>query len=153
MFTGRAGAGKSRLAHELSKEKGIPISNSMKNRWFDGYNGTDDILFDDFYGTVPAHLMLNIMDEYACKVEKKGGTVSIRPKNVYITSNRYPHEWYKTTAVAWEALERRIDVHVNFLGRDGNQSLVDVEKADSLDRLRLSQRSDLFAEGGFGESE
>ena len=143
VFTGFAGTGKSRLAHQLAATR---LWLSPKTKWFDGYNGTDDILFDDFYGTIPAHQMLNILDEYECLVEKKGGTISLRAKNIFITSNKPWNEWYQEARCDFAALERRLDVCLQFLDRDEDRSRLLVEKASDEDHLMLKGRADLLVE-------
>lgn len=69
----------------------LPLSDSM---WFDGYEGQDTLVIDDFYGQIKFHHMLNILDGYYVQVAVKGGFVWGRWTKVYITSNGHPDTWW-----------------------------------------------------------
>lgn len=106
---GPTGIGKSRLAALLAPAA-FYFSN-VKGAWFDGYDGTSDVIFDDFYGNIPRHQWLQLCDRYPCKVESKGGMISFAPKTVIFTSNKPPWEWYHHpdgTSMPWAELDRRI---------------------------------------------
>ncbi len=110
VFWGDTGIGKSRLAEELLP-KAFYFSN-VKGAWFDGYDGTSSIIFDDFYGNIPRHQWLQLCDRYPCKVESKGGMINFAPKIIIFTSNKPPWEWYhdkEGNALPWFELERRIE--------------------------------------------
>lgn len=77
--------------------------------WFDGYNPREhvSVSFDDFYGWMPFHSLLQICDRYGCRVQVKGGTKQFRPTFVLFTSNAPPSRWYKYDEnMRLEALER-----------------------------------------------
>lgn len=78
--------------------------------WFDGYDGEESILFDDFVGGPPVTLMLQILDIYPLRVEVKGGTVQAKWVRVYITSNLEVREWWDGSMYPEHraALERRL---------------------------------------------
>jgi len=80
---------------------------------FDGYNNEDVIILDDFYGNLPYHQLLNILEGYSLRVNVKGGHAYAAWTKVYITSNAPPYEWYKTVAFG-DALIRRIDSVIKF---------------------------------------
>jgi hypothetical protein len=105
VFVGPPGTGKSHTAMERGARFIVSSSNYP---WFDGYNGSDDVLIDDFYGWIKFHHLLVLLDKYPCKVQKKGGMIEWAPKQIFITSNRSPEAWYKDEQLERKALDRRI---------------------------------------------
>lgn len=63
--------------------------------WFDGYDGEDEILFDDFNGGIPFRQFLRLLDGYPMRVQIKGTFAYVLATRVFITSNHAPWEWYK----------------------------------------------------------
>lgn len=106
---GTTGIGKSRLARAL-----LPQAWYYSNThgvWFDGYDGTSSIIFDDFYGNIPYKQWLQLTDRYPVRVESKGGMINFAPKVIIFTSNRPPWEWWKESNGEWKEfgpIERRI---------------------------------------------
>lgn len=83
--------------------------------WFDGYQGEDIVLIDDFYGWLPWTFLLKLLDRYPLRVQTKFGVVPFRSKIVYITSNVHPDKWYSYGEnMVYEALRRRIDTITHF---------------------------------------
>ncbi|AXQ03942.1 replication associated protein [Cressdnaviricota sp.] len=106
---GPPGTGKSRYA----EDRGISfILTSTNYPWFDGYRG-GDVLIDDFYGWMPFHKLLILLDRYPCKVQIKGGMIEWAPKKIYITSNRLPEAWYSDPNLDIRALNRRIETTIH----------------------------------------
>lgn len=62
--------------------------------WWDGYDHQTVILFDEFVGQVPLHMMLKYLDRYLMMLPTKGSHVAKRWYRVYITSNVSPDEQY-----------------------------------------------------------
>nr|DAO27956.1 MAG TPA: Rep protein [Cressdnaviricota sp.] len=112
VFIGPPGTGKSHTAMERGARFLLTSSNYP---WFDGYNGSDDILIDDFYGWIKFHHLLVLLDKYPCKVQKKGGMIEFAPKNIFITSNKGPELWYNDENLDKRALYRRIDKQEMFV--------------------------------------
>lgn len=81
------------------------------SQWWDAYNGTDPVVLDDFYGWLPYHELLRIIDKFPYMVQSKGGQVPFLAPICYITSNKKPHHWYKDEKITSDmsALERRIE--------------------------------------------
>lgn len=63
--------------------------------WFDGYDGNEVALFDDFTGSCfKIGYLLKLLDRYPMRVPVKGGFVNWAPKEIFITSNMDPNDWY-----------------------------------------------------------
>lgn len=110
---GDSGTGKSRYCRETYPNAYWLSKSSSGNVWWNGYNGQETVVIDDFYGWIPFDYMLHLMDRYCMSGETKGGVVNIIPKTLVITSNKPPCKWYSK---AYEndlqleiAFSRRID--------------------------------------------
>lgn len=107
LFIGRPGCGKSLLAkHEFPGAYW-----KAADQWWPDYNGTSDVVLDDFYGWLPFHDLLRYLDRYEVRVPIKGSHVFFSPTNIVITSNKSPKQWYKEEVLARvdiRALYRRI---------------------------------------------
>lgn len=114
---GPPGTGKTFYAHQQGP---VYMINSKSYPWFDNYNGIDNVLFDDFYGWVPFHHFLTLLDAYPCQVQVKGGFVNWCPKTIFITSNRAPNTWYTDPNLEQQALMRRIEEIKEMLIRFNN---------------------------------
>ncbi|UPW41433.1 replication associated protein [Dipodfec virus UA04Rod_4537] len=110
VYTGPPGCGKSKLVHERAPSGYW----KPRGKWWDGYDGHEDVILDDFYGWLPFDDMLRLCDRYPLRVETKGGTVNFVGKRILITSNRLPHEWYSDDISNKEALYRRLTTVVVF---------------------------------------
>lgn len=118
---GDTGTGKTRWVFE--NEPNLWISGDNGFSWFDGYDGHEAALFDDFTGVAPSKFgfLLKLLDRYPMKVPIKGGFVEWIPKRIYFTSNLPVEEWYTgVTDVQISALMRRIDhvKHFTSLGME-----------------------------------
>jgi len=63
--------------------------------FFDGYDGQEDVVIDEFYGWLPFDLLCRMCDRYPLMVDTKGGMCNFYPKRIWITSNASPNDWYK----------------------------------------------------------
>lgn len=83
--------------------------------WFDGYDGQEAALFDDFGGhEFKLTYLLKLMDQYPMKVPIKGGFVQWVPKRIYFTSNKPFNEWYShLTPALFGALDRRVHIVIH----------------------------------------
>lgn len=88
----------------------------QRGDWWDKYNGTDDVILDDFYGWIKWDTLLRLCDENPCQVEIKGGHVNFAPKRIFITSNNWPDTWYKNENCKFETFARRVTLWVHFTG-------------------------------------
>lgn len=119
IFWGEAGSGKTRRVYEELREEHGPVYDVPRPNggsiWFDGYDPAIHkvILFDDFYGWCPLHLLLKLCDRYPMQVPVKGGHVEFCALALVFTSNKPWSDWYKWDEFGSElekAFERRIDV-------------------------------------------
>lgn len=112
VFIGKPGTGKSRAAFQFDRVYTVPASNGTQ--WMDGYDPDQHtaVVFDDFHGSVFAHVLLRILDKYPLMYPSKGGFVNFKPKVVCLTSNFHPKNWYDWNAVVadYDALWRRLDI-------------------------------------------
>lgn len=113
---------------------------STINFRFDGYNPRDHltVVFDEFYGWLPYHQLLELCDRYGVRVQIKGGTCQFRPACLVFTSNSHPTKWYKYEHFSYDPLERRIDFmfrhfrvdvvnQPNFPGLEVDQLIIEVQ--------------------------
>lgn len=102
---GPPGTGKSREAHTLENVASLTISGDVKCPFISGYNGEDNVLFDDFEpGLIDRAYILKLLDRYPMQINIKGGSRNWKPRNVIFTTNDNPQEWYGGDA----AFQRRI---------------------------------------------
>ena len=106
VLVGSTGSGKTRWCYENYPQ--LFKMSCFDPPWFDGYEGEDTILFDDFYGGIKHSQMLQLLDGYPQRLPVKGGFVQKRWKTVLITSNKHPQTWYSNEHL-WPPLARRLD--------------------------------------------
>jgi len=67
----------------------------QRSQWWDGYEGQETVILDEFYGWLPFDLLLRLCDRYPLLVESKGGQINMSAKRIVITTNAVPNAWYK----------------------------------------------------------
>lgn len=94
VYWGRTGAGKTRAVFDnLHSTEDIYVHPG--GSWFDGYEGQPIVLFDDYAGSeFKLQYLLKLLDRYPMQVPVKGGFVSFVPREIYLTSNLDPADWY-----------------------------------------------------------
>lgn len=70
------------------------FDNGGSSNWFDGYDGEDTIIFDEYNGQLPLTCIKRMCDWYPYAMQTKGGTVGILAKKFIFTSCVPPEEWY-----------------------------------------------------------
>lgn len=102
---GKPGVGKSRSVRTRYDQS---LFNKLPNKWWDGYNGEETVLIDDFskqHSVLGYHLKI-WADHYPFPAEVKGATTQIRPKRIIVTSNYHPNQIWDDKVLV-EAVCRR----------------------------------------------
>lgn len=145
---GRPGFGKTYYAkHNLMPN---PVYEKEPNtKWWDGYDGEESILLDEFKGQMTFTDIKRFLDAYDYKAEVKGGIVRIPAKFVAITTNYMPHTWYDFQKHPFEALSRRVDFWILFTGFKQYSVFTDYEEFKLKEYEYESSRSyqEQFEEG------
>ena len=103
---GEPGVGKSRFAANVDPDAyWVMRPRSNGDVWWDGYDGQDVVVVDEFTGWMTRTFLCRMLDRYPLNVEVKGGSVPFTAKLVIFTSNDDPHTWF-TRGLG--ALERRM---------------------------------------------
>lgn len=93
VFWGPTGTGKTRRVWEFTDPEKLWVHPGQQ--WFDGYDGHEAVLFDDFDGGwFKLSYLLKLLDRYVMPVPVKGAQTWWCPKTIYITSNIEPKLWY-----------------------------------------------------------
>jgi hypothetical protein len=113
VFWGISGSGKTkRVFEEAGDEYYIKMSST---KWFDGYQGQQHIIVDEFTGQVAVEHLLKWLDRYPCSVEIKGSQVYLNTTTWWFTSNINPKDWYPNIPEEqYNALRRRFTNVVHF---------------------------------------
>jgi hypothetical protein len=111
LYFGGTGIGKSFAAR--SRHGPCFYSKPPDTKWFDGYDGEECLLLDDFAGAaskLSLQYLLVLLDEYDAKLEVKGGYVPLLSTSIVITTNIHPRTWYdySNREEQYRALARRI---------------------------------------------
>lgn len=110
-YYGLTGTGKSKLAFKTFEGKDYFVANET-NKWWDGYDGHQNIIIDDMRSNFATyHCLLRLLDRYEHKIEYKGGFRQFKGKHIIITSSETPEEMFH-----WEVSElmRRITKLIEF---------------------------------------
>ena len=115
LFYGKTGTGKTLSVYKRWANKNsfyeMPIA--TMGTWWDGFDGHDRVLMDDFSGS-SSHMrldtLLKILDSYPRRVPVKGSFAWYKVKYVAITTNIHPRKWYDYSdrEEQYNALHRRI---------------------------------------------
>nr|UBJ25945.1 replication-associated protein [Giant panda circovirus 6] len=116
VICGPPGCGKTKYVFEKVGGDLARVYMKPRGLWWDGYCGQEVVCLDDFYGWVTFDELLRILDRYPLKVPIKGSYVDFVSREVYITSNSTPDQWYSSENIhgRLEALYRRIDHYITW---------------------------------------
>lgn len=109
VFWGPSGSGKSRQALALGGSSQFWVVRPRDSRggvWWDGYEGQDTVVIDEFYGWMSRDFTQRLCDRYPLVVETKGGAVPFAAKRIIFTSNKPPSLWWK---MGLGAMARRLE--------------------------------------------
>lgn len=155
IFYGEPGSGKT--YDVLTKHGDVYIVNTPGNDkalWFDGYEGQETILFDDFYGWIKWTFFLRICDDYALNLPIKGGYKPCMAKNICFTSNIHPRQWYRYDNVKREdAAIRRVNCLMQYHNRHFRSELTwnPISQIDHGGHTFISTSSNYSTTGGIEE--
>lgn len=111
VYWGPTGTGKTRRVYY---ETGgfhwtADTANKGQTPWFDGYDGDETVLLDDYAGEYNIHFFKRLLDRYPMQCQVKGGYINWKPSTIYITSNTCPDVWYADSPRAdRDAVMRRL---------------------------------------------
>jgi len=113
-YYGDTGTGKSKKARDDNPDAYIK---DPQDRWWDGYNGEDVVIIDDFdkYQVKQGGDLKRWLDHYPFQAPVKGGYQLIRPKKIIITSNYHPNEIWDDNQTLEPLLRRLHVLHFNKL--------------------------------------
>lgn len=107
VYWGRTGSGKTRRAWDEAGLLAYP--KDPRSKFWDGYNGQPNVIFDEFRGGIDIGHILRWTDRYPVNVEIKGSSCSLTAPNIWFTSNLHPRDWYpELDAMTIDALLRRL---------------------------------------------
>ena len=119
---GASGTGKTRGIYERHSAKSVcRITNyrAAKGVSFDGYNGQDVLVFEEFGGQIPIEDMLNYLDVYPLYLPARYNDRVACYTKVYITSNLALEQQYRSVQwerpETWRAFLRRIHTVIEYL--------------------------------------
>ena len=82
---GPTGTGKTRWAMRQCKGRRWVSMDTLK--WFQNYDGQEDVIFDDFRANhCSFSFLLRLLDRYPCQVENKGGSRQFLAKRIFVTT-------------------------------------------------------------------
>lgn len=109
VFWGPTGTGKSFRAWEEAGPSAYP--KSSRSKFWDGYQGEQDVILDEFRGAIDVAYLLTWLDRYPVRVEIKGSSKPLSATRFWFTSNLHPRDWYpEIDHLTYEALERRLEI-------------------------------------------
>lgn len=125
LLFGPPGCGKTRHFHDTEGPGACHLICSG-GYWFDGFDGDEAVLLDDFDGRASRWTLaqtLNTLDRYQIRVPVKGSFVRWCPRRIYVSTNIHPREWFEWNGreQQFPALVRRFTrlIWWRHVGRDG----------------------------------
>lgn len=94
IYYGETGTGKTRHCWEKYPDLYRVACHTGGTTWFDGYQGENTVLFDDFHAGMPYRLLLQMLDGYPLRMQVKGSFVMLYAKRFLFTTNVHPNDWY-----------------------------------------------------------
>lgn len=114
---GPTGTGKTRYCFDNYPNAYWKTKSNSNAQFWDGYNGEDTIIIDEFYGWLPFEFMLRLTDRYPVNLDIKHGTIPLTARTIIFTSNKHPRDWYPNIRYQWDEsnpLKRRVSEVLEF---------------------------------------
>ncbi len=128
LLEGRTRCGKTRLAFKY----GTYIIGGFQLGWWDGYDGENCIIIDDFADDIPIQQMLRILDGYQLRLPIKGAFTYAQWTRVIITTN-VEFLYSQAPAEHLAAFKARISLVVSAWGdSDSMPDCIDLFEAESV---------------------
>lgn len=110
LFWGTTATGKTRAVHDNLSN--VYTVFDVKNPWFDGYDGEENVLFDECGPGMMSHnLLKRLLDRYPMTVPIKGSSANWMAKTIILTSNVQLEDWFfGVTKSDYDALKRRMRI-------------------------------------------
>lgn len=109
VFVGCTGTGKSYTAWSEAGLDAYPKDPLTK--FWDGYQGHQNVVVDEFRGVVSISHLLRWLDDYPMLVEIKGSATVLKAQQFWFTSNLHPRQWYPDLdETTMQALLRRLEI-------------------------------------------
>lgn len=109
VYWGNTGTGKSRRAWEEAGIDAYP-KDPMSKFW-EGYRNHEKVVIDEFRGGINISHILRWFDRYPVIIDVKFGSAVLKAKEIWITSNLHPMEWYPDMDLETKrALCRRLEI-------------------------------------------
>jgi hypothetical protein len=107
VFWGPPGTGKTYKVNQLAGPEAFWLTKPGMGQtpFFDGYDGQEDVVIDEFFGWLSRDLLCRMCDRYPLRVNTKGGTTNFYPRRIWITSNQDPRDWWR---IGLGPMERRL---------------------------------------------
>lgn len=109
VYWGPTGTGKS---HRAWTEAGIDaFPKDPRTKFWDGYRDHENVVIDEFRGAIDISHLLRWFDKYPVIIEVKCSSMVLKAKNIWVTSNLHPNDWYPMLDDATRAaLIRRLNI-------------------------------------------
>lgn len=137
VYYGPPGTGKTRAAADRVNGKDafwLSRPNASSGPlWWDGYNGQEFIVIDEFYGWMPRDTFQRLVDRVPLTLQVRGAAVQMRSKHICVTSNVHPRWWWKHIGLG--AMQRRLEAPVGEIVYMGNEEFPTADDWE-LERLR-----------------
>jgi len=132
-YYGKSKTGKTKTAYEMCKDPYICMET---NKWWEGYDGHEDVIIDDYRTDFCSfRILLLMLDRNGFRVECKGGSRQLRAKRIFITTPKSPQDtWQHCKEEELYQLTRRITEVRHF-----TDTPVDIDVPDTDDDVQFKK--------------